>query len=135
MKNRAIIVVGMLICLGIAAGCAASTAVEFNTPAPQTDGATPAPDNGQITLPGVNIQVYAPGPNAMLNTPDAHGRIAGVWLGLWHGIISPVTLLLSFLGRNAYMYEVHNDGFRYDLGFFLGVVLFPAVLGLLVGRR
>ena len=133
MKKKTIIFVFMLILLVIAAGCAPSTVVQVNTPVPKEAG-TPAP-SGQINVPGVSLQVYAPGPNPMVNTPDAHGRPAGIWLGLWHGIISPVTIILSFLHKNAQMYEVHNDGSPYNLGFFLGVLLFPAVLGLLIGRR
>lgn len=120
------------------AGCAPSQVVQVNTPVPKTQS-TP-PSNGQINVPGVNvpgvsIQVFAPGPNPLVNTPDAHGRPAGFWLGLWHGIISPVILILSFLHKDTQMYEVHNDGSLYNLGLFLGVLLWPAVIGLLIGRR
>ena len=120
------------------AGCAPSKVVQVDTPVPQTQS-TPA-SNGQINVPGVNvpgvsIQVFAPGPNPLVNTPDEHGRPAGFWLGIWHGIISPVTLILSFLHKDTQMYEVHNDGSLYNLGFFLGVLLWAAVIGLLSGRR
>ena len=134
MKKNAIIFVFMMMLLVIASGCASSTVVQVSTPVPNTSAGTPAP-NGQINVPGVSIQVYAPGLNPMVNTPDAHGHPAGIWLGIWHGIISPVTIILSFLHKNAQMYEVHNDGSPYNLGFLLGVFLFPVLLGLLIGRR
>lgn len=118
----------------VAAGCAPGTIATINTPIPNTQEGTPVP-NGQINVPGVSLQVYAPGPNPMVNTPDTHGHPAGIWLGLWHGLISPITIVLSFLHKNAQMYEVHNDGSPYNLGFFLGVILLPLVLGLLFGRR
>jgi cell division protein FtsX len=71
----------------------------------------------------------------MVNTSDEHGSPAGFWLGLWHGIISPVIIVLSFFHKNVQMYEVHNDGNLYNLGFFLGVFMWAAVIGLLIGRR
>ena len=116
------------------AGCAPSKVIQVNTPVPKAMAGTPAP-NGQINVPGVSIQVYAPGPNPMVNTPDGHGHPATIWLGIWHGIISPVTIILSFLHENAQMYEVHNDGSLYNLGFFIGVFLWVIVIGLLVGRH
>ena len=134
MKKNAIIFVFMAIFLMIAAGCASSKVIQVNTPVPKSQAGTPA-SNGQINVPGVSIQVYASGLNPMVNTPDEHGSPAGIWLGLWHGIISPVIIVLSFFHKNVQMYEVHNDGNLYNLGFFLGVFMWAAVIGLLIGRR
>jgi hypothetical protein len=33
-------------------------------------------------------------------------RFAGFWLGLWHGIICPVTFLISLFNDNVNIYEV-----------------------------
>jgi len=135
-KLQVIFILGIM-ALFMAAGCSPSTGsvVQENTPVPNPPAGTPAP-GGQISVPGVNVQVYAPGANPLINTADAHGRPAGFALGLWHGIISPVTLLLSFINKQTVqMYEVHNAGNVYNLGFFLGVLIMPAVLGLLVGSR
>jgi hypothetical protein len=134
MKKKLFVFVLLATMLGVAAGCTPGTVAQINTPVPNSINGTPVP-NGQINVPGVSIQVYAPGPNPMVNTPDQYGSPAGIWMGLWHGIISPVTLILSFLHKDAWMYEVHNDGSPYNLGFFLGVLLVPFVLGLLLGRR
>lgn len=51
---------------------------------------------------------------------------AGFWLGLWHGVIAPVTFIISLFSDQVGVYEVHNVGGWYDLGFVLG-------LGFLVG--
>lgn len=103
------------------------SAVKVDTPAPTPIGATPAPD-GDIKVPGVSINLNAPGPNPSINTPNNHGVVAGALLGLWHGIISPVTLIMSFFNRNVQMYEVHNNGREYNLGFLLGIAILLIVL-------
>lgn len=41
-------------------------------------------------------------------------------MGLWHGIIAPVTFILSLIFDKISLYEVHNTGGWYDLGFVLG---------------
>ena len=135
MKKTLFIFVLIAVMFIMVAGCAPGKVVQVDTPVPNETTGTPAP-NGQINVPGVNIQVYAPGPNPMVDTPDGHGAPANFWLGLWHGIISPVIIVLSFLHKNVQMYEVHNDGSLYNLGFFLGVfLLWAVVIGLLIGRR
>jgi hypothetical protein len=115
-------------------GCAPGSAVQINTPVPNTKAGTPAP-NGQINVPGVSIQVYAPGPNSLVNTADPHGSPAGILLGIWHGIISPVTMVLSFVNKDVQMYEVHNNGSQYNLGFLVGVAVLFVVLGATFGSR
>jgi hypothetical protein len=50
----------------------------------------------------------------------ASGEVAGFFPGLWHGIISPVTFLISLFTEDVSVYEVHNDGNWYDFGFVLG---------------
>lgn len=118
----------------IVAGCTSSSVIQINTPVPGVQAGAPTP-NGQITVPGVSTQVYTPGPNPTVNTTDAHDRIAGIWLGVWHGFISPVTLVISFFKKDVQMYEVHNNGNLYNLGFFLGVAIVFVILGLLFSSR
>jgi hypothetical protein len=132
MKKKLFIFVLMAIMLVMVAGCSPGSVVQINTPVPNAQAGTPAP-NGQINVPGISIQVYAPGPNTLVNTADAHGRVAGILLGIWHGIISPVTLVLSFFNKGVQMYEVHNDGNQYNLGFLIGVALVFVILGTLLG--
>jgi hypothetical protein len=132
MKKKLLVFVLLAAILVMVAGCTPGSVVQINTPVPNAQPGTPAP-NGQINVPGVSIQVYAPGPNQQVDIADGHGRVAGVLLGLWHGIISPVTLVMSFFNTGVQMYEVHNDGSQYNLGFLLGVAIVFVILGLLVG--
>lgn len=126
MNKRLFVLAPLVAGLALVAGCVAQV--------PTTQAGTPAP-NDQINVPGVSIQVSAPGPNPLVNTPDANGRVAGTSLGLWHGIISPVTLVLSFINNGGEIYEVHNDGSEYNLGFLLGVAIVFILLGAVVGSR
>ena len=134
MKKKLFFFVLMAVMLVMVAGCAPGTVAQINTPVPNAQAGTPAP-NGQIDVPGVSIQINVPGPNPLVNTADAHGRVAGILLGIWHGIISPITLVVSFINPNMQMYEVHNDGSQYNLGFLFGVALVFAILGAIVGSR
>lgn len=62
----------------------------------------------------------AAGPNELVHTPDEEGGVAGFWQGLWHGIISPFTFLISLFSDTVHFYEVHNNGGWYNLGFLIG---------------
>ena len=58
--------------------------------------------------------------------------VAGFWLGLWQGLILPITFLVSLFEDGVGIYEVHNDGAWYDFGYVLGVALVfsgPARIG------
>ncbi|MBN2536534.1 MAG: hypothetical protein JXB88_26865 [Spirochaetales bacterium] len=67
----------------------------------------------------------AAGPNNMMNT-KAGGKdrdVAGFFEGLWHGIITPVTFIISLFTRDVNIYEVHNNGGWYNFGFILGLMI------------
>ena len=66
----------------------------------------------------------AAGPNDLSNTPDGEGEVTGFWKGLWHGIIAPVTFVISLFTDKVHMYEVHNNGSWYNFGFLLGMLIF-----------
>ena len=134
MKRTQLMLLIAAVSLVMVAGCAPGTFTQNNSSAPNIQAGTPAP-NDQINIPGVNIQLNAPGPNPLVNTADSRGRVAGTSLGLWHGIISPVTLVLSFINEGAQIYEVHNDGREYNLGFLLGVAIVFVILGAVIGTR
>ena len=65
----------------------------------------------------------APGPNSLTGSPDREGEVAGFWLGLWQGIIAPITFIISLFSDTVEMYEVHNNGGWYNFGFLLGVMI------------
>lgn len=73
-----------------------------------------------ISLLFLMISGCTAGPNEMVNSPDEEGHIAGFWLGLWHGFISPFTFLISLFSNTVHVYEVHNNGGWYNFGFLLG---------------
>ena len=62
----------------------------------------------------------APGPNPVLHTPMCSDP-AGFWLGLWHGLIAPITFFVSLFTDDVSIYAVCNTGGWYDFGFYLGV--------------
>ena len=113
MKKR--LIVFSLTLFVLVAGCAPGSSVE-------------------VTTPETNVRLTTPGTNPLVNEAAENGVVAGVVQGLWHGIIAPVTLVMSFFNESVQMYEVHNNGREYNLGFLLGVALVFLVLGL-SGRR
>ena len=95
-----------------------------------------APGSGvEVNVPSSTVLLTTPGPNPEQNKPDAASRVAGIVQGLWHGLIAPVTLIGSFFNPNMQMYEVHNNGTEYNLGYLFGVALVFLILGLIGGRR
>ncbi len=75
----------------------------------------------------------APGPNASERTANAEGKIAGFWSGIWHGLISPITFIISIFSQHVRLYEVHNNGGWYNFGFVIGAGLFLS--GGILGRK
>lgn len=65
------------------------------------------------------LTACAAGPNTA--AAAAGPGVAGFWLGLWHGVISPITFLISLFKDSVSIYEVHNNGGWYDFGFLIGV--------------
>ena len=65
----------------------------------------------------------APGYNELTDAVDQEGEVAGFWLGIWQGIIAPVTFIISLFSDKVDMYEVHNNGGWYNFGFLLGVMI------------
>ncbi len=89
----------------------------------------------QVNTPKSTVRLTTPGPNPELNKPAENGHVADLADGLWHGIISPVTTIGSFFNPAWQMYEVHNNGPQYNLGFLIGVAVVFLLLGVLGGRR
>jgi len=47
---------------------------------------------------------------------------SGFFRGVWHGWIAPFTLILQFVDRDNRMYDPHNTGFAYEIGFYMAVI-------------
>ena len=51
---------------------------------------------------------------------EATDKPAGFLLGLWHGIIAPISFVGSLFLDDVAMYAVNNNGGWYDFGFVIG---------------
>ena len=72
-----------------------------------------------VAVGGLVLAACAPGAN---DVAAAGGQqLAGFWLGLWHGIIIPVTFVISLFNDSVNIYEVHNNGNWYNFGFVFGL--------------
>jgi len=109
MKKLLLIILPILLLLAIT-GCAPGSDVQVNVPASSVT----------LSTPGPNPQQDKAGPNG----------VAGIGQGLWHGLIAPVTLVMSFFNESIQMYEVHNNGKEYNTGYLLGVAIVFLILGL-----
>ena len=116
MKKISGFILFALVLLAMVTGCAPGTKAELD----KNDA---------------EILFTAPGPNPEVGTPAENGRVAGLGTGLWHGLISVVTLIMSFFNPDVQMYETHNTGSLYNLGFLVGAILLFTILGFSGGRR
>ena len=72
-----------------------------------------------VVVGGLALAACAPGANDVAGSGTR--ELAGFWLGLWHGIITPVTFVISLFNDNVNIYEVHNNGNWYDFGYVFGL--------------
>lgn len=75
----------------------------------------------RLVLPLIAIVLLLGACAAGANTEASRTADAGFWLGLWHGVISPITFIISLFKDSVSIYEVRNNGNWYDFGFMLGV--------------
>ena len=80
---------------------------------------TPAPRTVLLLLAGLLLTLTACAAGANPSADAASD--AGFWLGLWHGVITPVTFVVSLFSDGVGIYEVDNSGAWYDFGYVLGV--------------
>ncbi len=77
-----------------------------------------------LVLLCVVLVACAAGPNPLIHQAAETRGIAGFWLGLWHGLIAWVTFIVSLFDPQVSVYEVHNSGWPYNLGFVIGAGAF-----------
>lgn len=61
------------------------------------------------------------GINELVKVPNSEEYLAGFFRGFWHGLIMVFSFVISLFNDSVSVYEVHNVGPLYDLGFLLGV--------------
>lgn len=71
----------------------------------------------------MNRDFKTAGPNELENIENQEGKVAGFWLGLWHGLIAPITFIISLFKEDIGVYEVHNNGRWYNFGFIFGLII------------
>lgn len=64
------------------------------------------------------------GSNDLIDTVNTEGYLAGFLRGLWHGFTLLFTFIISLFNKNVSIYEVHNSGALYNLGYLIGVSIF-----------
>lgn len=74
-----------------------------------------------LMLVVLSLTACAAGPNVLSDSESEDDDIAGFWQGLWHGIISPITFIISLFNDNVNVYEVFNNGGWYNFGFMFGM--------------
>lgn len=47
---------------------------------------------------------------------------AGFFWGIWHGWVSPVSLIIGIFDKNIRVYETFNTGWWYDFGFYMAII-------------
>lgn len=47
----------------------------------------------------------------------------GFWYGLWHGMIAPISFIISLFDSKVAIYAVYNNGGWYNFGFLLGACI------------
>jgi hypothetical protein len=47
---------------------------------------------------------------------------AGFFMGIWHGWIAPISLILGFFNPEIRIYEIYNTGWWYDFGFYMAII-------------
>jgi hypothetical protein len=82
-----------------------------------------------LAVAAMALAACTPGVNPQIDVSSPEGYIAGFGLGLWHGFIIPVTFFLSLFGDSVNIYEVHNTGNLYDIGYVLGVAALVTLVG------
>ena len=49
-------------------------------------------------------------------------RPAGLLMGIWHGWVAPLSLIVGIFRPGVRVYETFNTGWWYDFGFYIAVI-------------
>ena len=64
-----------------------------------------------------------PSANPLTDQVLADGSPAGFLFGVWHGFIVVLSFIISLFSDSVGVYEVHNTGWSYNLGYLLGLMM------------
>ena len=88
-----------------------------------------------LSLIAIALTACAAGPNPLIGEGNEEGKVAGFWMGLWHGIIAPVTFVISLFSKSVTVFEVYNNGGWYTFGFLIGASMTLGGSGGAASRR
>lgn len=52
----------------------------------------------------------------------------GFLSGIWHGLILPISFIISLISDDVAIYAYNNNGFAYDFGFISGLYLLYKII-------
>ena len=58
---------------------------------------------------------------------------AGFFMGIWHGWIAPLSLVVGIFDHGVRIYETNNVGWWYDFGYYIAII--AGFGGIAVSRR
>jgi hypothetical protein len=95
----------------------------------------PFPKLAGLMLVALTLSACAAGSDASHHAASA-GMVSQLFLGLWHGIIAPVALLVEVvnvlsphtLPWQMRLYEPSGTGVAYDVGFYFGILGGPGMI-------
>lgn len=70
-----------------------------------------------VTFLVITINSCMPGSESMREKNPA-----GFFMGVWHGWIAPVSLVVGLFNPSIKIYERENTGWWYDLGFYAAII-------------
>jgi len=79
-----------------------------------------------IGLAIVAVAIYVIVYHVGMPTRNLSGAPAGFWLGLWQGLIVLLSFIASWFDNNIVLYQVNNNGFWYNLGYVIGLIIIGA---------
>lgn len=47
---------------------------------------------------------------------------AGFFMGIWHGWVAPISVIMGFFNPTIRVYEIYNTGWWYDFGFYIAII-------------
>lgn len=86
-----------------------------------------------IILSILVVGCVLPGRNPEQRNLNQEG--AGFSDGIFHGAIIPINLIISFFNDDRSIYEVRNNGYNYNFGYFIGILLVYGGSSLSITRR
>jgi hypothetical protein len=81
------------------------------------------------------VAACAPSVNPLAGEAVPGDSPAGFLLGLWHGFTVLFTFVVSLFSDSVGVYEVHNTGWPYNLGYLIGVMAFFSGSGGAAGSK